>query len=105
MHGAARPGAKSQRCFNPDDKVTEAEGEPQLVFTALKLFSASPRHSCSATTCGQMVLVATLVASQMASGDLLIATAPPCDALIAVQEWAEFMKERGVTTVVGLLTK
>lgn len=27
VHGSARPGAVSQRCFNPEDKVTEEEGE------------------------------------------------------------------------------
>ena len=26
VHGSARPGAKGQRCFNPEDKVTEQEG-------------------------------------------------------------------------------
>ncbi len=26
LYGAARPGAKGQRCFNPDDKVKEEEG-------------------------------------------------------------------------------
>ncbi|PNH00932.1 hypothetical protein TSOC_013213 [Tetrabaena socialis] len=26
VYGAARPGAAGQRCFNPEDKVTVAEG-------------------------------------------------------------------------------
>ena len=26
VYGSARPGARGQRCFNPEDKVTETEG-------------------------------------------------------------------------------
>ena len=32
VHGSARPGARGQRCFNPEDKVTEQEGVEQEVW-------------------------------------------------------------------------